>query len=399
MSPPTELLEPLRDQQRTIGRIRARRPGPTMIVMTGMHGNELAGELSARRVLESLGSDGLGAGELVILRGNLNALEKRVRFVDDDLNRQWTPNTVARLRATNDGPAGTGQAEDNERRALLGVLGAVVAEARGQVYFLDLHTSSADGAPFLTVGDTLRNRKFAQAFPLPLILGLEEQVDGSLLEYLNNFGLVTLGAEAGQHDSVESVARHEAVLRLALVHAGLIDREAAADLDGFARLLESAGSGIPQVLEVRYRHVLHDGDGFRMDPGFVNFQPIRAGQRLAEDHKGHEYAKESGRLLLPLYQGKGDDGFFIAREFRPFWLAVSAAVRRLGLANLLRFLPGVRIHPEHADVLLVNTRLARVYPLEIFHLLGYRKLRRIGAALAVSRRRYDLNAPRTTTFK
>lgn len=398
MSPPTELLEPLRDQQRTIGRIRARRPGPTMIVMTGMHGNEPAGESSARRVLASLGRDGLNAGELVVLRGNLNALEKRVRFVDDDLNRQWTPNTVARLRATADAPAGTGQAEDNERRALLVVLGAIVAEARGQVYFLDLHTSSANGAPFLTVGDTLRNRKFAQAFPLPLILGLEEQVDGSLLEYLNNFGLVTLGAEAGQHDAAESVARHEAVLRLALVHAGLVDREASADLDGFARLLESAGSGIPQVLEVRYRHALHDGDGFRMDPGFANFQPIRAGQRLAEDRSGPVYAAESGRLLLPLYQGKGDDGFFIAREFRPFWLAVSAAVRRLGLANLLRFLPGVRIHPDHADVLLVNTRLARVYPLEIFHLLGYRKLRRIGAALAVSRRRYDLTAPRITSF-
>mgnify|MGYP000107882312 CR=1 FL=1 len=76
------------------------------------------------------------------------------------------------------------------------------ARARGPIHFVDLHTSSAPGPPFLTVGDTLRNRRFSRGFPLPLLLGLEEQVDGSLLEYLNNHGFVTLGVEAGEHEAV-----------------------------------------------------------------------------------------------------------------------------------------------------------------------------------------------------
>ena len=53
--------------------------------------------------------------------------------------------------------------------------------------------------PFVTVGDTLRNRRFAMNFPATIILGLEEQIDGTLLEYLNSLGAVTMGFEAGQH--------------------------------------------------------------------------------------------------------------------------------------------------------------------------------------------------------
>ena len=35
----------------------------------------------------------------------------------------------------------------------------LIATAKGQLCFLDLHTSSAAGSPFVTVGDTLRNRR------------------------------------------------------------------------------------------------------------------------------------------------------------------------------------------------------------------------------------------------
>ena len=65
----------------------------------------------------------------------------------------------------------------------------------------------------------------------------------------------------------------------------------------------------------------------------------------------------------------------------------------LHAGSLLRHLPGVHQRPGDDDVLVVNTRIARIYPLEIFHLLGYRKRRRIGAALAVGRRAHDLEAP------
>jgi hypothetical protein len=219
-----------------------------------------------------------------------------------------------------------------------------------------------------------------------------------LLEYLNNHGLITMGVEAGQHDSESAVDCLEAVIWLALVSSGLMDAHDLKNVDQYRQLLAEASKGIPAVLEVRLRHALATTDSFKMLPGFPNFTSIEQSQLLAHDDKGEILAKEGGRLLLPLYQAKGNDGFFIAREVSRSWLKFSATMRRFRLDRLIRFLPGVRCHPKMAQHLIVNTRVARLYPLKVFHLFGYRKLRWIGAALVVSRRCYGLASPRKISF-
>jgi len=377
---------------RILGRIRGARPGPTLLAVGGIHGNEPAGIEAARRVLAGLqaANDNV-RGEFVAVAGNLSALARRTRFVHKDLNRAWAPEAVeAVLR---DGHEARGVAEDAELLALLQVIDRVLGEARGEAYFLDLHTSSAPGCPFVTVGDTLRNRAFASGVPLPLILGLEEQVDGALLEHLNNRGLVTMGVEGGQHAAPESADHLEAVLWLSLAKAGIVDRGEVPRFDAHRDGLARASAGAPRVIEVRHRHPVTPGDGFRMKPGFANFQPVRRGTALAQDAAGVIEAPEDGMVLLPLYQGQGEDGFFIARQVEPLWLAASALLRRLRLGRLARFLPGVRAHPEASGTLIVDTRVARLFPLEVMHLLGYRKSRRHGRLLFVSRRRFDLAAP------
>lgn len=378
---------------RLLGRVRGTRPGAVLLVVAGLHGNEPAGIEAALRVSRRLGSAPPGLrGEFVALAGNLQALRCGRRFVDLDLNRQWSPPRVEGLRASATGPVAA--AEDREQIELLRVLGEVVPDAGSLAYFLDLHTSSADGCPFLTVGDTLRNRAFAARFSLPMILGLEEQIDGALLEYLNNLGHVTMGVEAGRHDSPAAVEFLESVLWQAIVAAGLIDAGDAPDLGGHRARLAAAVRGVPRVVEVRFRHPVAPGDGFRMEPGFTNFRPVRRGAVLARDRAGEIRAPHDGLVLLPLYQGQGDDGFFLAREVQPAWLWVSAVLRRLRLGVLLRWLPGIRRYPAGQGALLVDTRVARFFPMEILHLLGYRKLRRHGRYLMVERRAFDLDRPR-----
>ena len=68
-------------------------------------------------------------------------------------------------------------------------------------------------------------------------------------------------------------------------------------------------------------------------------------------------------------------------------------LRYLHAGGLMRFLPGVRRPQEDPTVLIVDTQIAWFYPLEIFHLFGFRKVRRTGDELIVSRRRYDLVPP------
>jgi hypothetical protein len=92
------------------------------------------------------------------------------------------------------------------------------------------------------------------------------------------------------------------------------------------------------------------------------------------------------RVMLPLYQALGDDGFFLSRDVRPFWLVVARVMRRLRLDRIVHWMPGVRRDPDDINTILVNPRIARYFVTEIFHLLGFRKERKRGSVLAFTRR-------------
>ena len=96
---------------------------------------------------------------------------------------------------------------------------------------------------------------------------------------------------------------------------------------------------------------------------------------------------------MPLYQTQGDDGFFLGREISPFWLWLSGVLRKSNVQRLIPALPGVMRDPDDADSLIVNTRVARLFPVQIFHLLGFRKRRFRKHKLIVSRRRFDTRSP------
>ena len=369
---------------------------PLMLVTVSVHGNEPSGLHAARRVLERL--EELAPrfrGEMRVVTGNVSALARGVRFIERDLNRLFLNERVSALRG-GQGPRPPHH-EDAEMLALLDELEPRIESARAegrQVYLVDLHTSSADGCPFITTGDTLRNRSFALRFPLPLILGLEEQLDGSLIEYLGLKGVVTLAAEAGQHYLESSIDHHEATLWFALVAGGLLRAGDIPELEEHKRTLDRATEGVERVMEVRHRHRIAAEDSFKMRPGFENFQPVKRGQKLAEDRHGPIRARSSGIVLLPLYQGLGDDGFFLGRAVGRAWLAASSLLRRIGLPRVAHLLPGVcRVPDENCLMMRVDTRIARYYPLELFFMLGFRKIRERGPVVYVSRRNWDASTP------
>ncbi len=378
---------------RVAGRWGGEAPGPVFVVVCGIHGNEPAGPAAAERVLSELQRRSVRMkGELIAIRGNLTALAEKARYVVKDLNRQWT---VDRARAVleADNPDGLA-AEDREQWEMWQHLGPALARAeeRGRPAVLfDLHTSSANGPPFATMGDTLRNRTVVFQLPIPVILGLEEVIDGALLEYVNNRGHITVGIEAGRHDAPASVDHHEALLWLGLIAAGCLTELDVPRAAEFRRLLAGASAGIPRIVEIRHRHAIRPEDSFSMKPGFTNFDTIHRGEVLGEDREGPVRAPMNGLVLLPLYQGLGDDGFFMGGEVRRLWLSLSAILRRLSRPFFAELLPGVQRSAHDPESLVVDTRVARFYPLELFHLFGYRKRRRIGHALVVSRRRERLN--------
>ena len=369
-------------------------PGPTLIVVGAVHGNEPAGVLGLQRFFQHVEATGmkLAHGQIVAFTGNRKALAVRKRFLDQDLNRHWAPERVERLRGTRDPLSG----EDEELRELDVEISAVCRDAHPNypVFLLDIHTTSGTGGAFANLEDSLPNRDFAFALPVPVVLGLEEELSGTLTSYWNGEGLITTGFEAGQHDEPEAVERANAAVWIALTATGLLDEDCE-EVQAAQRRLDEEHRHLPHVLEVRYRHAIRPEDAFAMDPGYVNFEPVEAAQPLATDHRGRVMAPQAGRILMPLYQKLGADGFFIVRRVHRRWLELSAVLRRLRLERFLHWLPGVRRHPEGGGRFIADRRFARWLALELFHLLGFR---RDGEAdsrfLVMSRRRYDLEPVR-----
>lgn len=370
--------------ERIIGRFGAP-PGPRLICIGGLHGNEPAGVLALRRVLESLHAlRPPFHGQMVALAGNLRALRAGRRFLSRDLNRGWSPRGIERVETANGAPD-----EDGEQAELITVLRRELRGDRSDTRVLDLHTTSALGPPFATLADTLRNRAFARRMGLPLVLGLEEQIDGALLEVVAGAGPIALGIEAGQHDDPTSVDHHERAVWMALIAGGHVSESDVPDAAGMRRALKEAGGYLPTVFEVRYRRPVTEGDEFRMRPGYRNFQPVSEGEILAQDRLGPVSAPEAGRVFLPLYQEQGDDGFFIVRDIHPAWLTLSAALRRLRISRLARWLPGVHRTKRRKDALIVDRRVARWLTPDVFHLLGYRKSRVSRGWYVFRRRSHD----------
>lgn len=376
--------------KRIVGSYSCGLDGPLLICIGGLHGNEPAGVLALQRVFRTLEERRPPVrGEIVGVAGNLQALREGRRFLRRDLNRGWSRRTVEAAEHAIEG----GDPESVEQRELLTTLRKVLAGTTGLVYVVDLHTTSAESPPFLTLGDTLRNRAFARRIPLPMVLGIEEQIDGAMLEYCNERGAVTVGIEAGQHDAASSVDRHVWSLWSAMIAAGNLDPASIPDVREAQTRLRQAWKGLARVFEVRYRKPVEAGDDFRMQPGFRNFQPVEEGELLAEDHTGPVTAPESGKLFLPLYQDQGDDGFFIVRRISPLWLRASSVLRRLKVDRIAHWLPGVHRRREHPGQLYADRRVARWYTVQIFHLLGFRRRREAGEYVAFSRREYDVERP------
>lgn len=361
---------PAARRPRVLGDLGSAANGPTLVVVGGLHGNESAGVLAAERVIARFRADRREPrGRLLALTGNRAALDAGKRFIDEDLNRIWLPEYLERVRSGRDGE----RSEDREVAELDAAFRRALAEARGLIHLLDIHTTSGPGPAFSVLHDTLTNRAFARALPLPIALGLEEELNGTLTDHFTELGAVALSVETGQHDDPHSVDRAEAAIWIALDVAGLLPDGYAGDVEAAGRLLEAEGRGLPHAVEVRHRHGIPRGSHFHMHPGFGSFQPVTVGQPLATEEGRTVVSPMQGLLLMPLYQKLGDDGFFVTRPVRSLWLDLSTVLRRRRVERLVTWLPGVTPIPDRATTYLVNRRVARFGARQIFHLLGYRR--------------------------
>ena len=336
--------------------------GPTLVFFGGIHGNEKAGLIALEQFFKDYQNADFD-GKIIGIAGNLAALKESKRYIDKDLNRIWTSRMIENLSTKE-----TLNIEEKEQLEIYSIIKSIFKNESGPFYFLDFHTTSSPTEAFITINDALINRKFALQFDVPIVLGIEEYLEGPLLSYINSLGYVSLGFEAGQHDDPDSIDQcYDFILRSMQV-AG-IEQDT-----GKERKPKNTGA-LSGFYEVLYVHRIENGDKFIMKPGFESFQDIEKGRVLARYNQQEIRSEFNAKLFMPLYQKKGKEGFFIIKKIPNFFLSLSAFLRKIKADQLLVYLPGIVWEDKTNGILKVDLRVTRFMAKQIFHLLGYRNKR------------------------
>jgi len=351
---------------RLIGKIKGKSKGPTIVFFGGIHGNETAGVFALKEVFEKTKETQV-AGTIYGVSGNLKALKTNQRFIDKDLNRVWLKENLSQLE-NKINPNN----EEGEQQELYRILKKILKEEEGPFYFIDLHTTSSKTLPFITINDALINRKFSGLFPVPVVLGIEEYLDGPLLSYINKLGYVSLGFESGQHDDLNAITNNVAFIYLSLIFAGALEQDEVQNFNDYCDILANASNQDKEVYEVVYLHRLLKTKDFKMKPNFKSFQNVKKGEQLATEENKIIESPYSAKIFMPLYQTKGNEGFFIIKKIHPFFLNFSEVIRKWKMDTLITMLPGVTWMDKEQGVLRVNLKVTKYLAKQIFHLFGYR---------------------------
>ncbi|WP_377178702.1 succinylglutamate desuccinylase/aspartoacylase domain-containing protein [Namhaeicola litoreus] len=363
------LIEIKKNRERIIGKVLNNLDDQTFIFFAGIHGNEKAGVLAARRVLTQLEKQKDNVqGNVYFIYGNKKALDQEVRYLQEDLNRIWSLNRIEKIKDNID----ENNPEEFEQFEIYKAVKDIITKHRGTKYFIDLHTTSSPTQPFITISDSLNNRKFSSCFSVPVILGLEEYLNGPLLTFMNEYGYISLGFEAGEHYSQEAIDNCEAFIWLSLYFGHCLKKKEIIGFDVFDKRLNKSSKN-NDFFQIDFRYSIQKDENFKMINGFVNFDEITKDKLLAYSDGKEIRAVNKGLIFMPLYQNLGEDGFFIIHKISKKWLKLSAFLRKYNAHHLLRILPGIQKHPDNPFTLVVNPMIATFMAKEIFHLFGYRQ--------------------------
>jgi hypothetical protein len=208
-------------------------PGRRAMVTSLVHGNELCGAWAVLGLLEA----GVRPrqGSLTLAFCNLAAFDRfdpaafdASRFVDEDLNRQWSAGRIA-------------EANTLERRRA----GELLPFVQRADWLLDLHSMHEHGDPLLLVGPHARNLELARRLRAPEHVVVDQgHQDGTRMRDFGHFGLPDLEngsnrsllVECGFHGDTSSREVARDLAARFLVEARVLDAGTAADaLPGWRR--------------------------------------------------------------------------------------------------------------------------------------------------------------------
>jgi len=279
-------------------------PGPKLLVIGAIHGNEKCGAIAINRALGEF-----DAGKLRIAKGqvtfipvcNPRAHEEDRRFVERNLNRYLVPM----------------ENPDSYEARLGNILCPLFAACNA---LLDIHSYTIGGDPFISYdGHTPEEREFAKAIGAPILItgwgevyekmgkgratSTEEATGGP--QYARRFGAAAVTLECGQHKDPKAPD---------IAYQGILNA-----LRHFEMLAEDAGGKgkpPPSPKHVHMTHVFYRDEGGELAKNWKNFAPVKKGAVLATYSGGKNIIAEAdGFVILPKPDcPTGEEWFYFGME-------------------------------------------------------------------------------------
>jgi hypothetical protein len=370
---------------RKLGEYKGKVKGPLLVFIAGIHGNELSGIHALMDVFDILERYQPNIkGRLVGLSGNIKAIEAEKRFVDEDMNRVWFSSDNS-----------SGASENFERDDLIKTISEIRNPEDEEAYFFDLHATSAPTTPFCMISDTLRNRELARLVGVPIILGLLEHLHGMLIDVTSLSGIPTILFQAGKEGDPGTIDYHKGLIWKMLKHKCALDTSFNSGVEELINKMSSfkPKSDNEEFYEIRDLFSFSSGAEFVMNPGYVNFQPVKAKEILATFKGKSVKTLQRGLVFMPTYQEQANEGFYIIKSIAPIWIKLSAKLRKIKHHDKLHWLVGVKKVAKNPLTYRIDQQITFIWSLQIFHLLGYTIIRKDGYYLYMAQREDEITPP------
>lgn len=267
----------------TILRKIGRRPGKSVAIFAGIHGNELAGVRALKRAIKEVE---LEAGTAYFVIANPLAVRRRTRMITKNLNRCFYE--------TNKGTIW----EDKRARQLMKLLDRCDA-------LLDLHGyNGEEDSPFVITDN--KGLVLARELDVASVLtGISDVANGGTDCYMASHQKIGLCLECGSNfypDKYVPLATRS--IQTFLGHYGLIKKVA---------IRRSKRQTVYRVDQVVKRQT----DNFSFDKDYVNFDKLETGREFAHDGETKFIAKENQYIIFPRSKQKvGEESFILINKLK-----------------------------------------------------------------------------------
>jgi succinylglutamate desuccinylase len=262
---------------RNVVRIEEDKRGPSIVLFSGVHGDEVSGIHAVEKVFFDFftGARTLQQGSLTLVRANEQAIEAERRYVQHNLNRLFKADYGADIdRASYE------FCRAQELKTIL----------QNCDYFLDLHSAPTAQEPFIVVEH--ENAGFFSQLGIPKLMTgwskfSSDAIGGDAENYANAHGARSATLESGSHfDKRSNDVAYRAVISFLSVLGVVVGTQAPA-------------SNPLEIVDV-YAVVTKDFDDFRYARQAENFQFVKKGEAFAFQGGRPLTAHEDTYVLIPM---------------------------------------------------------------------------------------------------